>query len=117
MTSPDDSVRGDLVIGGARVATSESLAVLDPATGKELGSVAVAGAVECEAAVTAAHESLDAWAATSPRARAEVLRRAFELMTAHGDQLARLITLENGKVLADARAEVAYAAEFFRWFS
>ena len=117
MTSPDDSIRGALFIGGGQITTSETLAVLDPATGKELGSVSIAGAVECEAAVTAADESLEAWAGTSPRDRAEVLRRAYELMTAHADQLARLITLENGKVLADARAEVAYAAEFFRWFS
>jgi succinate-semialdehyde dehydrogenase/glutarate-semialdehyde dehydrogenase len=117
MTSPDATVCADLVIGGDLVATSESLAVLDPATGKELGTVSLAGAAECEAAVAAAHMSLDRWARTSPRQRAEILRRAFELMTAHGEQLARLVTLENGKVLADSRAEVAYAAEFFRWFS
>ena len=63
------------------------------------------------------HDSLAGWAGDQPpRARAEILRRAFELMTAHGEQIARLITLENGKVLADARGEITYAAEFFRWF-
>jgi len=55
--------------------------------------------------------------ATAPRARGEILRRAFELMSERSEQLARLIVMENGKTLADARGEVAYAAEFFRWYS
>ena len=69
------------------------------------------------AAVSAAADCLAGLGRDQPPDRAEILRRAFELMTAHGEQIARLITLENGKVLADSRAEVAYAAEFFRWFS
>jgi len=117
MTTVDTAPRGDLFVGGCRVDTSNRLPVVDPATGKELASVSVAGAAECEAAVAAADASLEGWARSSPRDRAEVLRRAFEIMTAHGEQIARIITLENGKVLADSRAEVAYAAEFFRWFS
>ncbi|WP_098956231.1 NAD-dependent succinate-semialdehyde dehydrogenase [Pseudonocardia sp. N23] len=117
MTTVDTAPRGELFVGGNRVDTADRLPVVDPATGKEFASVSVAGAAECGAAVDAAAESLPGWARTSPRDRAEVLRRAFEIMTAHGEQLARIITLENGKVLADSRAEVAYAAEFFRWFS
>jgi succinate-semialdehyde dehydrogenase/glutarate-semialdehyde dehydrogenase len=117
MTTIDAVPRGALFIGGDRIETDNRLPVLDPATGKEIASVSVAGAPECEAAITAAADSLADWAGTSPRDRAETLRRAFDILTAHGEQIARLITLENGKVLADSRAEVAYAAEFFRWFS
>ena len=69
------------------------------------------------AAVDAADAAAAAWAATAPRERAEILRRAFELMTARGGELARLISLENGKALTDAAGEVAYAAEFFRWYA
>ena len=68
-------------------------------------------------AIDAAHEALPGWAATPPRHRSEVLRRCFELMIENRDMLAELISLENGKTLADAQGEVAYAAEFFRWFA
>ncbi|MFM8714113.1 MAG: aldehyde dehydrogenase family protein, partial [Actinomycetota bacterium] len=67
--------------------------------------------------VDAAHDTFESWRATPPRARAEILRRAYDLMIAEHDQLSRTIVRENGKVLADAKAEVTYAAEFFRWFS
>jgi len=69
------------------------------------------------AAVDAADDAAAGWASTPPRQRAEILRRAFELMTEQGEQLARLVSMENGKALVDARGEVAYAAEFFRWYS
>ena len=65
----------------------------------------------------AAAQAQPAWAAAAPRERAEVLRRSWELLTERGEDLARLITRENGKVLAEARGEITYAAEFFRWFS
>ncbi|HZV25048.1 MAG TPA: aldehyde dehydrogenase family protein [Acidothermaceae bacterium] len=68
-------------------------------------------------AVAAASTALPDWAATPPRERGEILRRVFELMTQRREELARLIAIENGKALPDARGEVAYAAEFFRWFS
>jgi hypothetical protein len=64
-----------------------------------------------------AHQAQDAWAGISPRSRSEILRRAFDLMTERAEALARLIVLENGKALPDARSEVAYAAEFFRWYA
>jgi succinate-semialdehyde dehydrogenase/glutarate-semialdehyde dehydrogenase len=91
--------------------------VFDPATGDVLASVADATVEDGQAAVTAAYTALAGWAATAPRQRGEVLRRAFELMTERADALARLIVLENGKALTDARGEVTYAAEFFRWYA
>src|SRR4029077_7135400 len=68
-------------------------------------------------AVSAAQAALPGWAATPPRQRAEVLRKAFELMSARSEQFARLMSAENGKSLRDARGEAAYAAEFFRWYA
>ncbi|WP_307833447.1 NAD-dependent succinate-semialdehyde dehydrogenase [Pimelobacter simplex] len=91
--------------------------VIDPAAGEPFAEVHMAGADECTAAVDAAAGAADAWAATSPRFRADILRRAYEAMTDQHEPLARLITRENGKALPDARAEVTYAAEFFRWFA
>ncbi|MCR6030119.1 aldehyde dehydrogenase family protein [Nocardioides sp. zg-579] len=92
-------------------------AVTDPGTGEVVGFVADGQPEDAVAAVEAAAAAFPAWAATAPRQRSEVLRRAFDLMTAETDELARIISLENGKPLADSRGEVAYAAEFFRWFS
>ncbi len=91
--------------------------VLDPATGEVITTVADGTVDDAMAAVDAADAAAAGWAATAPRERAEILRRAFELMTERAEDLAQLITLENGKALADARGEVAYAAEFFRWYA
>jgi succinate-semialdehyde dehydrogenase/glutarate-semialdehyde dehydrogenase len=82
-----------------------------------MASVASATEEDARAAVSAAANALPGWSARSPRERGEILRRAFELITAQLEPLARLITRENGKALADARAEMTYAAEFFRWYS
>ena len=90
---------------------------MDPSTGTVFGRVADASEADGLDAVSAASEALPAWAATAPRKRSEVLRRAFELMIERRDFLAELISLENGKALPDAAGEVTYAAEFFRWFS
>jgi succinate-semialdehyde dehydrogenase/glutarate-semialdehyde dehydrogenase len=79
--------------------------------------VATAGDAQIEAALAAAHRAAPAWAKTAPRIRAEMLRKAFELMIQEADYLAELISKENGKAITDAKGEVAYAAEFFRWFS
>lgn len=97
--------------GGARIA------VTDPSTQETITSVADATPEDGLAAVAAAHAAAASWARTPARVRGEILRRAFELMTAHGEWLANLISRENGKALPDARSEVAYAAEFLRWFS
>jgi succinate-semialdehyde dehydrogenase / glutarate-semialdehyde dehydrogenase len=122
MTQTDQLVSGlltDLYIGGKAVpaAADGRFAVLDPATGAVIASVADAGVGDAIAAVDAADEAAGSFAATAPRARAELLRAVFELMTAQREDLATLIALENGKALVDARAEVSYAAEFFRWYS
>ncbi|HEY9523190.1 MAG TPA: aldehyde dehydrogenase family protein, partial [Thermopolyspora sp.] len=111
------SIRSDLFVGGEWISGTSSVPVRDPALDETISEVAVAGERECAQAVDAAHAAFGPWAATSPRERAEVLRRAFELMTAEAGHIAELIVRENGKVLADARAEVTYAAEFFRWFA
>jgi len=89
--------------------------VNDPATEQVIATVASATVVDCIRAVDAAADAMNSWAALTPRARGEILRRAFELMVQDGERLAKIVTLENGKSLADARAEIAYAAEFFRW--
>ncbi|HVU91746.1 MAG TPA: NAD-dependent succinate-semialdehyde dehydrogenase [Jatrophihabitans sp.] len=105
-------------LGGKWVdGSAGSFEVLNPSTGAAICSVPRAGADDVTAAVSAAADALPAWAATAPRERAEVLRRAFELMVARKDDLAYLMSLEMGKSLTDARGEVAYAAEFFRWFA
>ncbi|MGW5253517.1 NAD-dependent succinate-semialdehyde dehydrogenase [Streptomyces sp. NPDC004012] len=91
--------------------------VIDPATEEVIASVADGSEADAKLAIDAAERASVAWEATSPRERAEILRRAFELMTVQSEDLARLISLENGKALPDARGEVAYAAEFFRWYS
>jgi succinate-semialdehyde dehydrogenase / glutarate-semialdehyde dehydrogenase len=106
-----------LLIGGEWAKGSATFPVLDPATEEPLAEVADGTVGDALDAVGAAHAALPAWAATPPRQRAEVLRKAFELMTARSEQFARLMSAENGKSLRDARGEVAYAAEFFRWYA
>jgi succinate-semialdehyde dehydrogenase/glutarate-semialdehyde dehydrogenase len=109
----------DLWVGGRARPASDGgrFDVIDPATGGVLTSVANGTVDDAMACVDAAAAAAESWAATAPRARAEILRRAFELMTARADEIAHLISLENGKALPDARGETAYAAEFFRWYA
>jgi succinate-semialdehyde dehydrogenase/glutarate-semialdehyde dehydrogenase len=112
------SVRTELFVGGEWTAASRgTLPVEDPATETVIAEVADAGPAEGLAALAAAHDAWPGWAATPARSRAETLRRVFEQMRRRADELALLITLEMGKPLAESRAEVVYAAEFFRWFS
>src|SRR6478609_9180001 len=109
----------DLFIGGEWVQGSEGqrIDVIDPSTEKRIASVANATVDDAIKAVDAASAAAAAWAATAPRVRAEILRKAFELMVARADWFAELIALENGKSLGDAKGETLYAAEFFRWFA
>ena len=107
----------DLFIGGKWVSAASRFDVLDPATGDVIASVSDGSVDDAIAAVDAASAAAASWGATAPRARAEILRSAFELMTERAEDLAKLVSLENGKALVDARGEVAYAAEFFRWFA
>jgi succinate-semialdehyde dehydrogenase/glutarate-semialdehyde dehydrogenase len=104
--------------GGDRPATGgATLGVRDPSTGEVLAEVADATPEDARQALDAAVAAQRSWAEVAPRERGEILRRAFELMTARADDLALLMTLEMGKPLAESRGEVTYAAEFFRWFS
>jgi succinate-semialdehyde dehydrogenase/glutarate-semialdehyde dehydrogenase len=116
---PAFTVPDGLLIGGKQMDASDGarFAVLDPATGEAVSSVASATPEDASRAVRVAAEAMPAWAGAAPRHRAEVLRRAFDLMTARAEDFARLISIENGKALADARAEVSYAAEFLRWYA
>ncbi len=108
-----------MFIGGTWRDASDGtvIEVLDPATGEPVASVAGGTVEDGLAAVDAAAAAIESWSAVAPRERGEILRTAFELMTERAEQLARLIVLENGKALPDARGEVAYAAEFFRWYA
>ena len=94
-----------------------TLSVEDPSSGRELARVADATVEDGKAALDAAVAAQAEWARSAPRDRGEILRRAFELVTARSGELAQIMTLEMGKTLAESRAEIAYAAEFFRWFS
>ena len=109
----------DLWIDGAWCAATsgERFDVVNPATEGVLASVASATVEDARAALDAADAAFADWAGRSPRARSEILRRAWELMSARLEDFARLITLENGKARADAMGEASYAAEFFRWFA
>ena len=106
-----------LLIGGEWITTATHLDVINPASLGVLSQIGDAGVAEGLQAVAAAADAFPAWAATAPRQRGEILRRAFEIMTAEIEDCARLIVLENGKAWADAMAEATYAAEFFRWFA
>jgi succinate-semialdehyde dehydrogenase/glutarate-semialdehyde dehydrogenase len=96
---------------------SEGLTITDPATGEVIEVVPTTSVAQCLEAVDAAAAAAPAWAAAAPRHRSDVLRATFELLTEEEDRLASLITAENGKVLGEAKAEVRYAADYFRWFS
>jgi len=96
---------------------AQTLAVTNPATGETLGSVPAMGAAETRRAIDAAHRALPAWRGLTAKARAQILRRWFELVMQHQDDLARLMTLEQGKPLAEAKGEIAYAAAYIEWFA
>ncbi|GAA0579143.1 NAD-dependent succinate-semialdehyde dehydrogenase [Kribbella sandramycini] len=109
----------DLFIGGTWQAAEggRTLGVEDPSTGTTFAQVADASPADGKAALDAAVAAQAEWAATAPRERGEILRRTYELMTERVDELALLMTLEMGKPVAESKGEIAYAAEFFRWFA
>jgi succinate-semialdehyde dehydrogenase / glutarate-semialdehyde dehydrogenase len=111
---PTDLLIGDRWRGGAE---GQRIEVINPSTGDVLASVADATIKDGIDSIAAASRAASGWAATPPRKRAELLRSCFERMVANSEWLAQLISLENGKALADARGEVLYAAEFFRWYA
>jgi len=112
-----DAPTGLLIGGHWSTGRAGTLAVLNPATEDVLTEVADASPEDALEAVGAAAAALPRWSATPPRQRGECLRKAYELMIQRQDQLARLMVLENGKALRDARGEIVYAAEFFRWYA
>ncbi|MEO8071100.1 MAG: NAD-dependent succinate-semialdehyde dehydrogenase [Acidobacteriota bacterium] len=103
-------------IDGVWVDSDQTIPVDDPATGSVVGTVPRLGAPEARRAIEAAHRAFATWRQASGKERAAVLRRWFDLMIAHADDLARLMTIEQGKPLAESRAEVSYAASFLEWF-
>ncbi|MHA6296848.1 NAD-dependent succinate-semialdehyde dehydrogenase [Devosia sp. CAU 1758] len=105
-----------LYIGGEWIAGS-GIPVVDPSTEEVIAEVPNATEEQARQAVDAAHAAAPGWRATPPRQRAEILLRCHMLMLERADELATLISLENGKALTDARGEVNYAAEFFRWYA
>jgi succinate-semialdehyde dehydrogenase/glutarate-semialdehyde dehydrogenase len=114
-----DAVHHQLFIGGEwrDAEDGKTFPVEDPSTGKTLVEVADASVADGTAALDAAVAAQADWAATPPRDRGEILRKAFELITGRTDELALLMTLEMGKPIKESKAEIAYAAEFFRWFA
>jgi succinate-semialdehyde dehydrogenase/glutarate-semialdehyde dehydrogenase len=114
-----DGVQRRLLIGGEWRDSSngETFAVEDPSTGETLCEVADATPDDAKAALDAACDAQKEWAASPPNDRSKILHDAFELMAERADELALLMTLEMGKTVAESKAEITYASEFFRWFS
>ncbi|PKH40139.1 succinate-semialdehyde dehydrogenase / glutarate-semialdehyde dehydrogenase [Nocardioides alpinus] len=112
-----NSKTGILIAGDWKDGDRQPFEVHDPADESVLAVVADGGARRAGEAVDAAAAAAGVWASTSPRARSDALMRVFHLMLERLDELAELISAENGKAIADSRAEVAYAAEFFRWYA
>jgi succinate-semialdehyde dehydrogenase/glutarate-semialdehyde dehydrogenase len=106
-----------LYIDGKWVNGASTMPVTDSSDESVIANVQISSEEQCIQAVDAAHRAFKGWAKTAPRVRGEILRKAFEIMVAESDRLAEIISRENGKVLSDAKGEVLYAAEFFRWFS
>ncbi|AHK35448.1 Succinate-semialdehyde dehydrogenase (plasmid) [Rhodococcus opacus PD630] len=118
-TTGTQSVPTGLLIDGTwrDAADGRTFEVENPATGEVLSVIADGGPADADAALAAAVAAQQSWARTAPRARSEILRRAYDLVMARQDWLAEIMTSEMGKPLAEANGEVAYAAEFLRWFS
>ena len=110
-------LKTQLYIDGKWIDGGSTVPVIDPSDESVIANVQVASDKECTQAVDAAAKAFKTWPKTAPRVRAEILRKAFEIMVAESDRLAEIISKENGKVLSDAKGEVLYAAEFFRWFA
>jgi succinate-semialdehyde dehydrogenase/glutarate-semialdehyde dehydrogenase len=110
-------LKTQLYIDGKWLDGASTIPVTDPSDESVITNVSVATDADCALAVDAADRAFKTWSKTAPRIRGEILRKAFEIMVAEADRLAEIISKENGKVLSDAKGEILYAAEFFRWFS
>jgi succinate-semialdehyde dehydrogenase/glutarate-semialdehyde dehydrogenase len=100
-------LKTDLYIDGEWISGTGSLPVYDPSNGEIIAHVATADDSQCEAAIDAAYRAFRPWAKTAPRLRSEILRKAFEIMVSEADQIAELISKENGKIFSDARGDRA----------
>ena len=116
LTRPD-LLRTDAFIGGHWIEGERRLAVTNPATGALIVEVADTTSADTRAAIDAAAAAMPAWAAMPAKARAAILRRWFDLIMVNQEDLARLMTAEQGKPLAESRGEIAYAASFIEWFA
>ena len=110
-------LKTDALIGGDWVKGTSRFEVVDPATGQHLADVAGLGAAEADAAIAAADKAWPAWRAKTAKERATILMKWFALLHQHADDLARIMTAEQGKPLAEARGEVVYGASFLEWFA
>ena len=110
-------LRDQCLIDGQWISSEHRIDVTNPATGARVGSVPRLGAAETERAVLAAQAAWPAWRDSTAKERAAILRRWYELIQAHADDLARIMTAEQGKPLAEARGEITYAASFIEWFA
>ena len=115
--SRPDLLREDAYIGGRWRDGETRIEVTNPASGRVIGSVPNLASRETEEAVSSASEAFRHWRLRTAKERAGLLRRWYELILAHGEDLARLLTAEQGKPLAEARGEIAYAASFVEWFA
>ncbi|MCU0814580.1 MAG: aldehyde dehydrogenase family protein, partial [Burkholderiaceae bacterium] len=110
-------LKTDALIDGAWVAAPARFDVTDPATGRKLADVANCGAADADAAIAAANRAWPAWRAKTAKERAAILMQWFRLLHQHADDLARIMTAEQGKPLAEAKGEVVYGASFVEWFA
>jgi succinate-semialdehyde dehydrogenase/glutarate-semialdehyde dehydrogenase len=112
-----DLLRAAAYVDGRWISVADVLPVINPATGRAIGTVPRLGATHAQTAVAAAHAAFPAWRALSAKQRSVILKRWHALIEAHVEDIARLLTAEQGKPLAEARGEVAYAASFVEWFA
>ena len=112
-----DLLREAAWVNGEWVTATETITVTNPANGRPIGTIPALGATETEAAVAAAAAAFPAWAAMTAKARGDILKRWHALMMANASDLARLMTAEQGKPLAEATGEIGYAASFLEWFA
>ena len=117
ITLADPSLLRDQCLIGGMWTGVPTIPVTDPATGAAIGSIPDLDASDTRAAVCAADAALPAWRAKTAAERARILRRWFDLLTAHQDDLAMILTREQGKALAEAKGEIGYAASFVEWFA
>jgi succinate-semialdehyde dehydrogenase/glutarate-semialdehyde dehydrogenase len=110
-------LKTDALVNGQWVAGPARFAVTDPATGAHLADVANLGPADAEAAIAAANAAWPAWRSKTAKERSTILRKWFDLLMAHQDDLGRIMTAEQGKPLAEAKGEVAYGASFVEWYA